>query len=98
MSGVVVERKLAQGQVVQPADAVFTVADLSRLWVQAEIPEKQSDLVKKGDVVAMLTNLATRREYVAACHEAAQDLGAFAFELGIKPAELFTIRETGGAG
>jgi cobalt-zinc-cadmium efflux system membrane fusion protein len=37
--------------VVQPADAVFTVADLSRLWVQAEVPEKQSDLVKVGDVV-----------------------------------------------
>lgn len=38
--------------------------------------------VKKGDVVAMLSNLATRREYVAACHEAASELGAFAFELG----------------
>ncbi len=51
ISGTIIERRVAQGQVVQPADAVFTVADLSRLWVQAEIPEKQSDLVKKGDVV-----------------------------------------------
>jgi membrane fusion protein, heavy metal efflux system len=51
ISGMVIERTVAQGQVVQPADAVFTVADLSRLWVQAEVPEKQSDLVKVGDVV-----------------------------------------------
>jgi cobalt-zinc-cadmium efflux system membrane fusion protein len=51
LSGTVIERTVAQGQVVQPAQAVFTVADLSRLWVQAEIPEKQSDLVKLGDVV-----------------------------------------------
>ncbi len=51
ISGTVIERTVAQGQVVQPADAVFTVADLSRLWVQAEVPEKQSDLVKVGDVV-----------------------------------------------
>jgi cobalt-zinc-cadmium efflux system membrane fusion protein len=51
ISGTVIERTVAQGQVVQPADAVFTVADLSRLWVQAEVPEKQSDLVKVGDAV-----------------------------------------------
>ncbi|MFO1319993.1 MAG: efflux RND transporter periplasmic adaptor subunit [Burkholderiales bacterium] len=49
--GSVIERTVAQGQVVQPADAVFTVADLSRVWVQAEIPEKQADLVKPGDTV-----------------------------------------------
>lgn len=51
ISGTVIERPVAQGQVVQPADAVFTVADLSRVWIQAEIAEKQSDLVRIGDVV-----------------------------------------------
>ncbi len=51
ISGTVIDRIVAQGQVVQPGAAVFTVADLSRLWVQAEVPEKQSDLVKVGDVV-----------------------------------------------
>lgn len=51
ISGTVIERTVAQGQVVQPADAVFTVADLSRLWIQAEIAEKQSDLVRIGDTV-----------------------------------------------
>lgn len=51
ITGTVIDRIVAQGQVVQPGAAVFTVADLSRLWVQAEVPEKQSDLVKVGDVV-----------------------------------------------
>ncbi|MFN4327140.1 MAG: efflux RND transporter periplasmic adaptor subunit [Azonexus sp.] len=51
MSGVVVERKLAQGQVVQPADSLFVVADLSRLWAVAQVPEQQVGLVKVGQTV-----------------------------------------------
>ncbi len=53
MSGVVVERKLAQGQVVQPADALFVVADLSRLWAEAQVPEQQVNLVKTGQSVSI---------------------------------------------
>lgn len=51
LSGVVVERKLAQGQVVQPADALFVVADLSRLWAVAQVPEQQVSQVKAGQTV-----------------------------------------------
>lgn len=53
MDGVVVERKLAQGQVVQPADALFVVADLSRLWAVAEVPEQQVSQVKTGQTVSI---------------------------------------------
>ncbi len=53
MNGVVVERKLAQGQVVQPADALFVVADLSRLWAVAQVPEQQVSLVKAGQSVSI---------------------------------------------
>lgn len=53
MSGVVVERKLAQGQVVQPADALFVVADLSRLWAVAQVPEQQVSQVKVGQSVSI---------------------------------------------
>ncbi len=53
MSGVVVERKLAQGQVVQPADALFVVADLSRLWAVAQVPEQQVSQVKTGQSVTI---------------------------------------------
>src|SRR5574343_1744089 len=51
INGVVVERKLAQGQVVQPADVLFTVADLSRLWAVAQVPEQQVAQVRVGQTV-----------------------------------------------
>lgn len=53
LSGVVVERKLAQGQVVQPADTLFVVADLSRLWAVAQVPEQQVSQVKEGQSVTI---------------------------------------------
>lgn len=53
LNGVVVERKLAQGQVVQPADALFVVADLSRLWAVAQVPEQQVSQVREGQSVSI---------------------------------------------
>ncbi|MDP2962248.1 MAG: efflux RND transporter periplasmic adaptor subunit [Sulfurimicrobium sp.] len=49
LDGAVIERKVTPGQVVQPADALFTVADLSHVWLVAEVPEQQAALVKKGE-------------------------------------------------
>jgi len=37
-SGVVIERKVSQGQVAQPGDPLFTVADLSNVWVVGALP------------------------------------------------------------
>jgi membrane fusion protein, heavy metal efflux system len=51
--GVVVERNVAQGQVVQPADAMFTVADLSRVWAVAQVPEQQIAGIKAGQSVSI---------------------------------------------
>lgn len=53
LAGVVVERKLAVGQVVQPADTLFVVADLSRLWAVAQVPEQQISQVKIGQSVTI---------------------------------------------
>lgn len=53
LNGIVVERKLAQGQVVQPADALFVVADLSRLWAVAQVPEQQVGQVREGQSVSI---------------------------------------------
>jgi cobalt-zinc-cadmium efflux system membrane fusion protein len=51
IDGVVIERNVAIGQVVQPADSLYTVADLSRLWLVAEIPEQQAHWARQGDKV-----------------------------------------------
>ncbi|MCE1184950.1 MAG: efflux RND transporter periplasmic adaptor subunit [Rhodocyclales bacterium] len=51
IAGTVVERNVTVGQVVQPAESLFVVADLSRVWVTAEVPEQQAGQVKMGQVV-----------------------------------------------
>lgn len=53
MDGIVVERRLAQGQVVQPADTLFVVANLGRLWAVAQVPEQQVSQVKAGQSVSI---------------------------------------------
>lgn len=52
-AGVVVERNVTQGQVVTPSDPMFTIADLSHLWVVAEVPEQQAAGAKPGQDVAV---------------------------------------------
>lgn len=53
VSGTVIERKVTEGQVVQPADPVFLVADLSSVWVVAEIPEQNAGSIRIGEEVAV---------------------------------------------
>lgn len=51
LNGIVIERRVAQGQVVNPADILFVVSDLSTLWAQAEVPEQDGKFVKLGQRV-----------------------------------------------
>jgi cobalt-zinc-cadmium efflux system membrane fusion protein len=53
LDGTVIERKVNLGQVVQPADELFIVADLSHVWAVAEVPERQADLIQKGQEVTI---------------------------------------------
>jgi cobalt-zinc-cadmium efflux system membrane fusion protein len=45
-TGIVIERKVSQGQVAQPGDPLFTVADLSNIWVVGALPEQDANSVK----------------------------------------------------
>jgi cobalt-zinc-cadmium efflux system membrane fusion protein len=51
ISGTVISRKINLGQVVQPADELFVVADLSRVLAVAEVPERQIDAIEIGQEV-----------------------------------------------
>ncbi len=51
LAGTVISRKINVGQVVQPADELFVVADLSRVMAVAEVPERQIDLIEVGQEV-----------------------------------------------
>src|SRR5581483_5487570 len=48
IDGTVLERKVTIGQVVQPADPVFVVADLSRVWLVADVPEQTAGNLTVG--------------------------------------------------
>lgn len=50
-SGVLLERKISNGQVVQPGDHLFTVADLGNVWVVGALPEQTARSVRIGQQV-----------------------------------------------
>ena len=50
-SGSVVERKVTQGQYVNAGDTLFTVADLSQVWIKADVYEDQLPLIRPGQQV-----------------------------------------------
>jgi hypothetical protein len=51
IAGIVVRKDVTQGQYLQVGDSPYTVADLSRLWLQLKLYERDVPLVQVGDVV-----------------------------------------------
>ena len=82
VSGTVIERKVTEGQVVQPADTVFLVADLSRLWVVADIPEQSAGAVRVGEAVSVEIAAFPGRQFA----------GALSFVSPIVSPETRTVR------
>jgi RND family efflux transporter MFP subunit len=50
-SGTVVDRKVTQGQYVNAGDTLFTVADLSHVWIKADVYEEQLPQIRQGQAV-----------------------------------------------
>jgi RND family efflux transporter MFP subunit len=50
-SGTVVDRKVTQGQYVTAGDTLFTVADLSQVWIKADVYEEQLPQIRQGQEV-----------------------------------------------
>lgn len=48
LSGIVMEKNVMLGDMVEEQTTLYTIADLSKLWVQAMAPEADVDLVKVG--------------------------------------------------
>jgi RND family efflux transporter MFP subunit len=47
-SGIVVEKNVVQGDQIMPGMTVYRIADLSRVWVEADVFEKDLALVSQG--------------------------------------------------
>ncbi|MBX9582686.1 MAG: efflux RND transporter periplasmic adaptor subunit [Gemmataceae bacterium] len=52
LDGVVVDRGVVSGEVVDPAKVLFVVADLSRMWVTANVRNEDADRVAVGQRLA----------------------------------------------
>ena len=52
-SGVVVDKLVVPGQAVEPGQALYTIADLSRVWVEAELREPDAGSVRVGTVAVV---------------------------------------------
>ncbi len=50
IDGTVLERKVAVGQIVQPSDTIYELADLSTVWVVAEVPEQAAGDMVIGEI------------------------------------------------
>jgi len=50
-SGTVVDRKVTQGQYVNAGDTLFTVADLSQVWIKVDVYEEQLPQIHPGQQV-----------------------------------------------
>lgn len=55
-NGVVVKYNVAEGEVVGPEDELFTLADLSTVWVLADVYEKDIALISQGQEARMITD------------------------------------------
>lgn len=55
IEGIVIHKKVLEGQYVKTGDAMYTIADLSVVWALADIYEYELDWVKVGQQVSIST-------------------------------------------
>ena len=61
--GVVIEKMAVAGQMMKPGEQVYRLADLSSVWVQAEIYEKDLPFVHPGDTATVRTSYGPTRTF-----------------------------------
>ncbi len=52
-SGVVIEKNVVQGQAIQPGQSLYTIADLTDVWVEVELRESEAGSVREGSRAAL---------------------------------------------
>jgi membrane fusion protein, heavy metal efflux system len=63
INGSVIERTATQGEVVSPEKPLFTVADLSKLWVTIDIYEKDLSRIRPGTAVKVSTTAYAEKSF-----------------------------------
>jgi membrane fusion protein, heavy metal efflux system len=63
VSGTVVERNASPGQVVGPTTNLFTVADLSRVWITVDVYEGDLSRIRQGATATVVANALPNRTF-----------------------------------
>lgn len=61
--GVIVEREASLGEMASPADRLFTVANLDRVWIELDIYERDLSRISLGQDVEVTTAAYPRRSF-----------------------------------
>lgn len=64
LSGTVIERHISVGTIAEISDELFTVADLSKVWVTAEAPEQDAHIVQNGSRVEVRIPATPKEHFV----------------------------------
>ena len=59
IAGRVILAKASRGQTVEPSDTLFEVADLSTVWVELMVFERDLDRIREGDAVEIVPSAGT---------------------------------------
>ena len=86
VAGTVVSRDLAPGQFVEAggASALMTIADLSRVWLVAQISEQNASNVHIGDIVEVTTPAFPGRVFQATIENVAAQLDPVSHRLPVR--------------
>jgi multidrug efflux pump subunit AcrA (membrane-fusion protein) len=63
VGGIVTAKNVVAGARVMPADTLFAIADLSRVWVLADVYESEAAFVRAGDSARMTLSYLPGREW-----------------------------------
>ncbi len=61
--GVVIEKMAVAGQMMKPGERIYRLADLSTVWVQAQIYEKDLPYLRQGQAVSVRTSYGPERKF-----------------------------------
>lgn len=106
-AGTILKREITVGQVIQPADPAFTIADLSSVWIDANVPEEDAGRLRQGmEVLARIPalgieHLPGRVSYVSPIVDPSTRTVEVRMETPnlngtLKPDELASMTFTGG--
>ncbi len=52
-NGIVIEKNAVIGELANPADSIFTIADMSTVWIDADVPERDLQYLEVGKTASV---------------------------------------------